>query len=514
MEIENRIEKKIILRQLRMIWGSQVPNNILYFFIKVYNESIRKGKIFVNEIKNIKLEFMRVMEDRVKMHELIEDYLIPHDIEKRINAEISTPFALRTEMIESMDQKRLGFNFWSGQYVRNDDLSWNFVLPKIFEPCCGKGGFLMSLIDKLMIELESEIQDEKERYRKIVEECLYFADINPLNIFICKVLLGKGDINKYKFNVYTGDTLNTVTNIILNFFKVNRFDLIIGNPPYSTDPSQPDTKTLYNLFIEKYIDTTDYLLFVVPSKWFSAGKGLDKFRHFMLSRKDILFIKHVQESKKWFSNVVIKGGVNYFLKVPYETECDFNNQKIILNKYDILLEPDYRALIDKICHHPSIDTIHMSRSYYSIETNDKRLHDVKQIDDIDCYVSVKKSIDRKKFINKKYCSKNPTWKVITPEANGKEKSGFGYMTIIEPENVYSNSYIGFEVKNKEAGENLISYLKCKLPNTLLNTRKITQHINAFTLKWIPLVPLNKKWNDKEVYEYFGLMEQEIKLIER
>ena len=88
------------------------------------------------------------------------------------------------------------------------------------------------------------------------------------------------------------------------------------------------------------------------------------------------------------------------------------------------------------------------------------------------------------------------------------------MTIIEPENVYSNSYIGFEVKNKEAGENLISYLKCKLPNTLLNTRKITQHINAFTLKWIPLVPLNKKWNDKEVYEYFGLMEQEIKLIER
>ena len=41
-------------------------------------------------------------------------------------------------------------------------------------------------IDRFMIGLKDVIPDEKVRYKTIVEECLYFSDINTTNIFICK----------------------------------------------------------------------------------------------------------------------------------------------------------------------------------------------------------------------------------------------------------------------------------------------------------------------------------------
>ena len=47
---------------------------------------------------------------------------------------------------------------------------------------------------------------------------------------------------------------------------------------------------------------------------------------------------------------------------------------------------------------------------------------------------------------------------------------------------------------------------------MLSLRKISQDINESTCKWIPLVPLNKEWTDNEVYKYFKLSEEEIKLV--
>ncbi len=47
---------------------------------------------------------------------------------------------------------------------------------------------------------------------------------------------------------------------------------------------------------------------------------------------------------------------------------------------------------------------------------------------------------------------------------------------------------------------------------MLSLRKISQHVNESVCKWIPLLPLNKEWNDESVYTYFKLSEDEIKLI--
>ena len=56
-------------------------------------------------------------------------------------------------------------------------------------------------------------------------------------------------------------------------------------------------------------------------------------------------------------------------------------------------------------------------------------------------------------------------------------------------------------------------METKLVNYLLSVRKISQDISENTCKWIPLVPLNKTWDDKSVYNHFNFTEEEINLIE-
>ena len=58
-------------------------------------------------------------------------------------------------------------------------------------------------------------------------------------------------------------------------------------------------------------------MFIVPSRWFAGGKGLDKFRKNMLSRKDIMMIKHFENSTELFGNLVKIGAVNYFIKISH-----------------------------------------------------------------------------------------------------------------------------------------------------------------------------------------------------
>jgi site-specific DNA-methyltransferase (adenine-specific) len=284
--------------------------------------------------------------------------------------------------------------------------------------------------------------------------------------------------------------------------KIDKFDAVIGNPPYSTDPSKPDSKPLYDKFTEQYIDYGKLLLFVVPSRWFVGGKGLEKFREFMLKRSDIAMITHEDDSKKWFGNrIVIEGGVNYFLKdEKYNGSCNFNGKFYDLSKYDCIIKPQFHEIIDISKQLDSIAKIYMGR-HFKIETNDKRYKDEGKIK---CYVSMLKSKDRCKYIDEyDFNEKNTFWKVITARANGKSPR-FGAMFIGKPNEIHTGSYISFRVENEEEAKSLLSYLQTKVVNHLLSIRKISQDISENTVKWIPLVPFDRIWNDDTVCEYLKI----------
>ena len=219
-----------------------------------------------------------------KLSQLIDRYLIPHDNDRRKNAEVSTPYALRQEMLDSIT-KYGDTNFWK--------------TPKtVFEPCCGKGGFVVDLVEKFMNGLAETMPDKEERYRYIIEHCIYFADINPLNIFITKLLIDP--FGKYKLNSYLGDTLAID---IEQEFKLEGFDLVVGNPPYN-DGSGNKGKghTLWTRFVEialnKWIKVDKYLVYVHPSLWRQINHGLQTY----LKNKQMIFLQIYDE----------KDGVKYF----------------------------------------------------------------------------------------------------------------------------------------------------------------------------------------------------------
>ena len=344
---------------------------------------------------------------------------------------------------------------------------------------------------------------ETERCKVVITECIYYADITPLNVLITTELLkchiqsytGEDDLD-YEFNNYTGDTLlfniKDKWNIPMEQFAIT------GNPPYNTDPSYKGNKPLYNKFIEKYINGK-FLLFVVPSRWFVSGKGLDKFRGFMLKRQDIVFIKHVDNSSDFFGKIVkIMGGVNYFLKdSSYCEDCLFNNKPYDLSKYEYLLKPKYHELVDFISKMDKITTIYKGR-FFGIESNDKRLIPKGRSK---CYVSTLRTKDRYKYIDNYEFNENTTfWKVITSKCNPTFLKAF----IVPPDEIHSGSYISLRVNNEDEATSLLSFLNTKFVNYMLSVCKITQNISENTCKYIPLVPLDRIWTEEKVLEYLKI----------
>lgn len=120
-----------------------------------------------------------------------------------------------------------------------------------------------------------------------------------------------------------------------------KFDAVVGNPPYQmeTGGSGRQARPVYNLFIEGSKNLKpNYISMITPSRWFSGGMGLDKFRNEMMQDKHIMKIIDYPNVKDVFNAVDIAGGVNYFLwNNEYNGKCEMvnciGNEKYIESRY-------------------------------------------------------------------------------------------------------------------------------------------------------------------------------------
>jgi site-specific DNA-methyltransferase (adenine-specific) len=421
--------------------------------------------------------------NRIELYNVLEKYLKPNDTQKKNNGEVFTPLNLVNEMLD-----KLPIGVWS-----NPGLKW-------LDPAVGIGNFPIMVYERLMKGLEVSFPDKKERNNHIINKMIYVSDICPINISIYKLLM------KQTKNVLVADFLNPET------FKGIKFDIIIGNPPFNKPFTVAKTaQPLYHDFISKAIDICKLLIFVTPSKWFKGGYVLEPFRKSMFKRTDIKSITHLEKSDKYFKGADIKGGVSYFLKDDsYSGLTEFNNVKIDLALYDIIIDPDFYSIINKINTHKNIVDIYQNENTFNIKSNDKRLTDKTSECSVKCYVSKQKGFE--KYII--YNDYKKGIKVITPRAAHGSGSGFGNIFIGDYDEVHSQSYISFKVESREQAEYLKSYLLCKFTNVLLSLRKNTHDVKKNTLLWIPLVPLDRLWDDKKLYTYFNISEKEINIIER
>ncbi len=96
----------------------------------------------------------------------------------------------------------------------------------VLDPCCGSGNFIVGLI-KYIFSKGISNKDKLEAINRI-----YGFDINPISIFTSKInflFLLKEEISNIKLNFFVKDFLFQERNDLKD-----RFDLIIGNPPWYT----------------------------------------------------------------------------------------------------------------------------------------------------------------------------------------------------------------------------------------------------------------------------------------
>ena len=157
------------------------------------------------------------------------------------------------------------------------------------------------------------------------------------------------------------ERFNKELNDMINYIKQTsgkKKIVAVGNPPYQENDGGfgGSAKAIYNFFVEALIENEDIgeFVLVIPSRWFSAGKGVEEFRDKMIASNQIKAIHHFKQSKEIFPTVDVLGGVCFL-----HYQKGFNGETVYIEKgvetpvnfsqYDIVLDDPFGyPLVDKV----------------------------------------------------------------------------------------------------------------------------------------------------------------------
>ena len=505
----------ILIDQTKSWWGKSIDSKIIKKFINVYMKYMKDDKETNQIIRSIKELFMKNIKNNRELSNLIDKYLIPQELEKKSNAEVSTPFKLRQEMLD-----KIPVEFWTS-------------IKKVFEPCVGKGGFIVDIIDRFMNGLEKTIHDEKERYRTIVEECLYFSDINSTNIFICKLLIDP--YNEYKLNYNEGNTLELD---IKEKWDIEGFDAVIGNPPYQAvsvnGVSKGGGNNLYTKFIyyaDKILNQNGYLLYINPPTYFGPGRSnnmndmnlrkdvLDKYYYHYINLEECA--KHFNVGSKFIYYLIQK---NSNKNDNIEIICKYNNKIYKTNLNQDLFKRDYLpylltnkclSILDKVKnnYNDKLAIFHSpdnrsDKKHVLNKSKKENNEEYKKRALEDGYIYPMQATSVQVVYSSKKCKNQNDKKVLM------SRSGY-----LKP--FYDDGLMGVGgdcfaclVQDEKEGNKIIKLLNCKLYKFYIETNKWSGFHNKEVLQDLPIV-INEieNINDENIYKYFEITEEEIKIIE-
>lgn len=451
---------------------------------------------------------------------------------------------------------------------------WSNPDARFLDPVCKSGVFIREMAKRLIVGLEPVFPDLQERANHIYRYQLFGLAITELtgllsrrSVYCSKVANGRysvcSDFEDEQGNIVygrvehdwrggkcgfcgasqevyeRGDALESYAYQFIHsddpscFFKNMKFDVIVGNPPYqlSDGGAQASAKPLYHKFIEQAKKLNPrYLSMIVPSRWFSGGKGLDDFREEMLSDKRLTKVVDYFDSNECFPGVDISGGVCYFLwERDREKTCEIttirSGEKSTMERP--LLEIDNDSFIrfnEAISIYRKIKSLkeerfnkHISsRKPFGITTNAKGNKQNGE-DTIKIF-----SFPENGFIKRNLVKQNESWineyKVYISYAYG-ERGAFPYLVIGkpflgEPNTCCTETYLVIRpFDSLQKCENVISYMRTRFFRFLVLLKKNTQHATSKVYSLVPIQDFNESWTDEKLYKKYGLTAEEITFIE-
>lgn len=350
-------------------------------------------------------------------------------------------------------------------------------------------------------------------------------------------------------NIFTDftsyDLIGEKKNKIMQKLTDMKFDVIVGNPPYQRNDGGgmgSSAPAIYNYFVDAARALSPkYICVIIPSRWFTGGRGLDEFRDSMLNDKHIRILHDYPDASECFPGVEIKGGVSYFLRnSDDEGLCNIvthngNNINIVerpmreQNSGIFIRDSEVIDILRKV---QNLDEQSFSDI---ISANDPFGYDIRENNS---YRRVKPDFvltpfnDSIKFyyngwrkygvgyIKRETVRRNIDWidsyKVLIPKAWGIGDPKVDWITpfIVEPGSCCTETYLVIgPYKSKQVAEHVVSYMQTKLFHLLVSIVKITQNAMQKAYSIVPMQDFSKSWTDAELYKKYGLTSDEIAFIE-
>jgi hypothetical protein len=305
--------------------------------------------------------------------------------------------------------------------------------------------------------------------------------------------------SKYGFNIlYFEDTLG------LN--KVDmKFDIVVGNPPYNEGKAGVN-KSIYQKFIQMYLDSnSQYGLFVTPGGFMDSNK-----KEYKIFRKKLKNsgLKIINSAQKYFPNQTIQDCIYYLIDKQYTGDYtlygsivknDLSESLIKIRDkkddiYDKLNDSSFPAIRGGVTLYKSnkdkykeIPIGNFNKPF--ICNNTKEGFEVIYVEDSN---------------HRPYIKEGKSMVIFNERWNKKELKLTNIQFIPDASQYSFNcNILAIEVKDKNEGDLVISYLNSKLFRFLLGSAKSSgQALVVGKLRKLP------HWNNK-----FNLTQEEIDLIE-
>jgi len=327
-----------------------------------------------------------------------------------------------------------------------------------------------------------------------------------------------------------------------------QFDVIIGNPPYQLDDGGYGTSAapIYQLFVEQAKSLDPRLLcMVIPSRWFTGGKGLDDFRASMLNDSRVRSINDFLTASDVFPGVGLKGGVCYFL-------WDRDNPglcEVTTHLKDRPDSRDTRALLE-----PGADVfirfnegLSILRKVAKVEGAPGSSVALSEDKRFEALVSSLRPFGLRTYFQGKsqespgdvlvyqnggrgFLARNEvatgselidSWKIYVGRAapGTGNRDTYPHRVIStpfvgEPGSICTETYlcIGPFASRAEA-ESALSYLTCRLTRLLIQLHKPSQDTTRRVYTFVPTQTWDRRWTDDELNAKYGITDEEIDFIE-